>query len=121
MQALNKIDHYYPKLATRILGFMRKYCYENKSVKIDDLKERFIKSSSVISQNLKILLEDGLIHRQFVGNQHLNGPRVKLFITDDGLLIANKFIFEWLSDKEKQTIKMLNIKFKKINYFSKCF
>ncbi len=94
MLALNKFDHYYPKLATRILGFMRKCCYENKPVKIDDLKEKFIKSSSAISLNLKILIKDGLIHRQFVGNQHLNGPRVKLFITDDGLLNATLKILE---------------------------
>ena len=32
--ALNKFDHYYPKLATRILGYMRKCCYENKQEKI---------------------------------------------------------------------------------------
>lgn len=111
MLTIAKFNHYYPKLATRILGFMRLCYYESKSINIDDLKDRFDKSSSIISQNLKILLNDGLIKREFVGNPHLNGPRVRLIITEEGLLIANKFLLEWLSEIEQKTIKMVHIKF----------
>jgi len=113
MLSLEKLNHYYPKLATRILGHMRKCYLENRPVTIDDLKKRFVKSSSIISQNLKILIEDKLINRIFIGNPHFNGPRVRLVITKEGLLMANNYLFEWLSDTEQKAIKTLSLNFKK--------
>jgi len=110
---MEKLNHYYPKLATRILGHMRKCYYEKMSVTIEDLKKRFLKSSSLISQNLKILIDDKLINRIFVGNPHFNGPRVRLVITKEGLLMANNYLFDWLSDTEQKAIKTLNLNFKK--------
>ena len=106
-----KLKKYYPKLVIRILLYLRKGYYENKIVNTRDLIKKLDKSNSIISQNVKILINNELISRIFVGNSRTNGPRVQFSITKKGLLVANRILFEGLTATEQKTINALNIKF----------
>ena len=101
----------YPKLYIRILLYMRKRYIKDKIVSPEVLMKSFKKSSSLISQNTTILLKGKLISRVFVGNSRKDGSRVQFAITNQGLIVANRILFEGLTKTEKKTINALNFKF----------
>jgi len=112
------VNYYYPKLAIRILAYMRKRRYEEELVNTDDLIEKFEKSKSIVSQNIKILLGDNLIYKKYVGNPHISGARYEYELTSGGLIAVNNFLFEWLTENEKKTIRKMNTPFEIGEYIS---
>ena len=106
-QKENEFENYYPKLKLRLLYYLRKNYDKKEFIYFNDLIEKFNKSKSSISQNLKILKDDGLISKHYVRTININDPYLIISITEKGLSLVNKILYEGLNNEEIKKLKKL--------------
>ena len=99
-QKENEFENYYPKLKLRILFYLKKNYNKKKFIYFNEIIEEFKKSKSSISQNLTILKKDGLIFKHYVRTININDPYLIISITEKGLSLVNKILYEGLNNEE---------------------
>jgi len=95
-----KLKRFYPKVAIRILFYLRKMMSEQEFVYLNQIERALDISKSTLSNNFKALDKYGLIRKEYHIKQSPMNPFLRVSITSRGLELVQDILSLGLTPKE---------------------